>query len=82
MIFSGGLLYDLKTRKTSIEEVAKVKERDIGTTRVTLITLGFEIINFRLWQDYGKERGHLIYLRNFGMFSTPEMEERLKELDN
>lgn len=82
MIFSNELLYNLKTRKVSIEEIAKTKKRDITTIRATLIAFGFKIINFRLWQDYEKERRRLIYLRDFGMFSTPEMKERLKELDN
>lgn len=82
MKFSSKLLFELETRTISIEEVAKIKERGIGTTRDVLRTLKFEIIDFRLWQDYRKERRRLIYLRDFGMFSTPEMEERIREINN
>lgn len=82
MRLSSGLLHKLKTRKVSIEQVAKAKERAMITIRTALTAFRFEIRDFRLWQDYEKERRRLIYLRNFGIFSTPEMEERLKELDN
>lgn len=82
MKFGSKVLYKLITRTLSIEEVAKTKERGIGTTRDTLRALKFEIIDFRLWQNYRKERRRLIYLRDFGMYSTPEMEERIKEISN
>ena len=62
--------------------MAKAKERDMITIRAALTALRFKIRDFQLWGDYEKERRRLIYLRDFGMFSTPEMGERLKELDN